>query len=105
MTSITPTSIITAKHSSCRSTAATDSLAPSRYRSGLQPPLRHPLSAPLPVSPAPCCTLDANQIPIVPGLPLGAPFPAGSFFGDFRTPARMRVERSTWPASETLHNC
>jgi hypothetical protein len=33
----------------------------------------------------------------------GALLPAVSFFGGFRTPAPVPVDRSRWPASETHH--
>ena len=47
-------------------------------------------------------TLQPNQIPIV-GRGYLAKQTAGSFFGGFRTPARVPAARLAWPASGTLH--
>jgi hypothetical protein len=50
-----------------------------------------------------CSDNVANQFPIAPADPPGALLPAVSFFGGFRTPAPVPVDRSRWPASETHH--
>ena len=53
------------------------------------------------------CTAAASQIPIAPAEP-GAPHPAPSFPGGFRTPAPVRVERSSMgrhPKPVTLSHC
>jgi hypothetical protein len=76
---------------------------PSRCRPTLQSVLQRSLSASLSVAPALCRTLQANQFPIARAARSGAPFPAVSFLAGFRTPALIRVERPSWPASETHH--
>ena len=75
----------------------------SRCRPTLQSMLQRSLSASLSVAPALRRTLRANQFPIARAARSGAPFPAVSFLGGFRTPALVRVERPSWPASETHH--
>jgi hypothetical protein len=76
---------------------------PSRCRPPLQSVLQRSLSASLSVAPALRRTLQANQFPIARAARSGAPFPAVSFLAGFRTPALIRVERPSWPASETNH--
>src|SRR5262245_23790871 len=74
-----------------------------RHRSGL-PPARCRAPAPAPAASIRArCAASAGQIPIVPAEP-GAPLPAPSFPGGFRTPALVPAEALVMgPASETRH--
>ena len=67
----------------------------SRCRPTLQSMLQRSLSASLSVVLALRRSLRANQFPIARAARSGAPFPAVSFLGGFRTPALVRVERSS----------
>jgi hypothetical protein len=65
-----------------------------RIRSGFYFGVPRLHSLPVPTSSGPCSSNGANQFPIDTADPPGALVPAVSFFGGFRTPALVPVDRS-----------